>query len=809
MNRLNVSINNLDMWIAILNRLRFKKASREWPVILGGWLVLAGWMVPGFLVRAGYAQEPGRPVYVNPVIPGDHPDPTLTRVGAYYYTSGSSFNVTPRIYRSTDLVHWEIVGRPVSASWSLYGDVPAGGVWGGHMVYYQGLYWHFFGRGTGDRAMYFVTAHRPEGPWSMPVRMNVPPGVPGLGVDNSIFIDEDGRWFLLSKNGPQNNYIVELGPDGQPTGVVYDLTWINPDSAGNPYGWAEGPVMWKYQGYYYYSFAQHLVGNQYVMRSDTLSDDPADWEGPRLLFETVPDRYQRVFRNPNHCSPAVTADDGTHWMICHAYDQSGPGEEWRALGRQGLLVEVRYEEGWPVARFPTTEPVEGPALPDSGIPWAVPRSDFFDRSRLAVHWSLLGYTPEETYDLTERPGWLRLTPKGGRTFPPTPGRNTVLQAAAERAYSLMTRVDFDPATSSDEAGLWIINGPETLQARLCVTRSSEGERVVAFRFDTLAHSTPLPSEEPVWLKLEREGHELTASFSLDGASWAPVAEKVNVARLDREQPASESGYDFNAFTGNQQGLYVLGNTPAYFDLYIYRDAYSRIPAQHPTNYNGVITSRNGLPAHANYLAGIHDGEWAMYAGVEFGAPGSDYSRIPRQVVVTASSATGGGVVEVWVDALDTGQKIAEVPIESTGSWDVYQDFTAEVVPVSGRHDVFLRFRGNPTETLFRIRSLLFEGQLTETATGTGAAVRSLLVTHYPNPVRDDVTFLVSLPRTGPVRLVLYNALGQQVATLMDTVRPAGRYPLRFTIKHLSPGLYFYQLTTKDQVVTGQLIVISR
>ncbi len=97
------------MWIVILNRLRFKKASREWPVILGGWLILAGWMALGFLVRAGYAQEPGRPVYVNPVIPGDHPDPTLTRVGSYYYTSGSSFNVMPKIYRSTDLVHWEIV----------------------------------------------------------------------------------------------------------------------------------------------------------------------------------------------------------------------------------------------------------------------------------------------------------------------------------------------------------------------------------------------------------------------------------------------------------------------------------------------------------------------------------------------------------------------------------------------------------------------------------------------------------------------------------------------------------------------------
>lgn len=46
----------------------------------------------------------GQSTYVNPVIPGDHPDPTLTRIGDNYYTSGSSFNVTPKIYHSTDLV---------------------------------------------------------------------------------------------------------------------------------------------------------------------------------------------------------------------------------------------------------------------------------------------------------------------------------------------------------------------------------------------------------------------------------------------------------------------------------------------------------------------------------------------------------------------------------------------------------------------------------------------------------------------------------------------------------------------------------
>jgi xylan 1,4-beta-xylosidase len=87
-----------------------------------------------------YGQSPSFQTYINPIIPGDHPDPTLTKIGDHFYTSGSSFNPTPKIYHSTDLVHWEVIAQPVSASWSGYGDEPGGGIWGGNMVLYDGTY---------------------------------------------------------------------------------------------------------------------------------------------------------------------------------------------------------------------------------------------------------------------------------------------------------------------------------------------------------------------------------------------------------------------------------------------------------------------------------------------------------------------------------------------------------------------------------------------------------------------------------------------------------------------------------------------
>src|SRR5476651_164566 len=56
--------------------------------------------------------------YVNPVLPGDHPDPTLLKVGDDFYHCGSTFHFNPYlpIYHSKDLVHWVVISRVVAPS---------------------------------------------------------------------------------------------------------------------------------------------------------------------------------------------------------------------------------------------------------------------------------------------------------------------------------------------------------------------------------------------------------------------------------------------------------------------------------------------------------------------------------------------------------------------------------------------------------------------------------------------------------------------------------------------------------------------
>ena len=729
--------------------------------------------ISGFLS----AQNPSFTTYMNPVIPGDHPDPTLTRIGKDFYTTGSSFSPTPVIYHSTDLVHWEAIAQPVSATWSMYGTNPGQGCWGGHLVYYGNKYWDFFGH---PATMYFVTADKPEGLWSAPKAVNCPANVPGLGMDNSIFIDDDGSWYLLVKNGQENNWILQLGPDGQPKGKILDLRWINPAPA-YPFGWAEGPVMWKYKGYYYYSFAINAGGGQKVFRSKVLTADQASWENLGDLFnEADPKKTSALFRGSNHCSPVIMLDDSTSWVVYHSYLTANSGE-WGGIGRQGLMTRVRYDSaGKPVANYPINEPWPAPKLPSGKIPWMVPHSDFFDSGKLNPEWSLLGYSPIIPYSLTARPGWLRLSPKNQQ--------NTLIKTDAEHNYSLTTKLEFNPKATTDEAGIRILTGLQTLSANLYSSANLAGEKVIRFTFGTTIYEVPNTSGTVVWLKLVRVNHILTAFFSADGFEWSAVGQPIDVKSMDKQQS------DYNAWTGNRQGLYVKGN-PADFDLYIYRDAFTPIQAECPANQYGTTPS---TPASGvSVLDQIHSGDWALFAGTEFGD--LNYPVHLASFEATASSVSNSATIEVWLDSLQTGWKIAECPITSTGSINIYKTFQVDVPEVKGTHDVYLKFTGSGTGKLLLLKSFRFIGGLKQTTGISDGLSTPDQLKIFPNPAKNSLTIDSKEPFT---QLRILNLSGQ-----VETERKFGSavktvsYPI-----HLTSGNYVLEISAKSGLLHSKLTI---
>jgi hypothetical protein len=84
----------------------------------------------------------------------------------------------------------------------------------------------------------------------------------------------------------------------------------------------------------------------------------------------------------------------------------------------------------------------------------------------------------------------------------------------------------------------------------------------------------------------------------------------------------------------------------------------------------------------------------------------------------------------------------------------------------------------------------------------------VLLQNYPNPFNPSTTIAFELPAPSDVRLVLYDLLGQEVATLIDGTRyPTGRHLFELQAPHLAAGTYFYRFTAGEYSMVRKLMIL--
>jgi xylan 1,4-beta-xylosidase len=612
--------------------------------------------------------------YTNPVLPGDHPDPTILKVGNDFYHCGSSFHFTPYlpIYHSKDLVHWEIICRvlpPTKAEW--VSDHPSNGVWQGAITRFYGSYWIYFS----SNGQWFCKSDSPTGPWSEAIEVKTNPETGPLGYDNSIFVDDDGKPYMVIKNGQKVNRIQELGNDGQLTGAVINLDWIN---AKLQYSWAEGPVMCKRNGIYYYFPAGDVSGGQYVMRGKELKADSTQWERLGEFFKPIND-LNVGFHRPNHMSAPVQLADSTWWTIAQSYEKY-EGDDWSGKGRQSSLYQVIWEGDRPWGVAPTTQPIVKPNLPQSGILWRSVQSDEFNSDILSLNWHFLTRKAATNYSLTDRKGWIRLNSEDGLTH--------IVQKETDHYYSAVTYVELNATDSTIKAGIYLTNGNQRVVVKL-YTGYDHGKKII-FNMGKDTRSIANEFGTGVWLKVERNWHNLTAWCSGDGNAWRSLGEPISAVDLDKAQP------NYNSWVGVSIGLFAEGK-PADFDFFICKDGYSSLPAAGYSNFYGVKTIKEGPENVVTNTSS--NGGWFMISGVEFG-------KISPSAIEMEASSVSNGKLEIWLDDLTEGKLITVIPVSSTGGETNWKIFTKGVENTSGHHDVFVKF---PTgkEGAITIKSLKF------------------------------------------------------------------------------------------------------
>ncbi len=80
--------------------------------------------------------------------------------------------------------------------------------------------------------------------------------------------------------------------------------------------------------------------------------------------------------------------------------------------------------------------------------------------------------------------------------------------------------------------------------------------------------------------------------------------------------------------------------------------------------------------------------------------------------------------------------------------------------------------------------------------------------NYPNPFNPTTKIKYSISEAMDVKLVVFNILGQEVATLVNEFQQAGSYQVIFGDMKLSSGLYIYRLETPSSVISKMMTLLK-
>ncbi len=445
----------------------------------------------------------------NPVIPGDHPDPTIIRVGSTYWTASTSGDWAPEfpLYRSTDLRHWTAAGAifPQPPAWA------SGSFWAPELVNDRGrILVYYVGRKRGGPLCVAVaTAYGPAGPYTD----HGPLVCQSDGsIDPAMARDEHGRPFLIWKEDgnsvgkPTPIWAQPLADDlihlaGTPTQLIVNdpSTWEG--------GVVEAPYIMRHGGHFYLFYAGNACCGtacryaEGVARADHLF-------GPWTKDPANPIIHPNAnWKCPGH-GTAVETPAGADYFIYHAYPAAGTVYQ----GRQSVLDRITWSnDGWPIINGGV-----GPSGGSTDFGAKQPAfTDNFSEPRLDAGWQ-----------------WpVRRVPQ--RQL----GRGTLtLEPASDGAPIFIARSLLAPIYTAavgveDAGGLGIIGGSRNMLVlsrradHLELWRLSDAGRQVLWQSAVARTSI-------VWLRATSAGLSNTSfSYSLDHKHWTAAGPVLSVTEL--------------------------------------------------------------------------------------------------------------------------------------------------------------------------------------------------------------------------------------------------------------------------------------
>lgn len=478
--------------------------------------------------------------FQNPIVPGDHPDPTILKDGNDYYMTFSSFDAYPGIviWHSTDLVNWLPIGP------ALHKNI--GTVWALDLCKHGDKYYVYIPAAPAGKpwSTYVIWADDPAGKWSDPIDLNIP----GC-IDPGHAVGEDGKRYLFV-NGIRKIRLTDdgLATDGELVQAYspwqYPEHWITENFA------PEGPKLLRRNGWFYLvtavgGTAGPVTGHMVIAARSRSIHGPWEHCPHNPLVRTLSE--DEPWWSKGHAT-LVEGPQGDWWMVYHGYENG-----YRTLGRQTLLEPIEWtEDGWFVAKGKDlSSPLPMP-IPVQNQRAGAELSDDFSHNKFGLQWAFHRPSNDEMKRVVYQNNALRFSASGTSPADSAP----ITCAPVDRAYQAEVTIEL---VGGAEAGLLLFYNHKAF-----VGLGATAADIKTYQY----------AEEHPWarvttntatlrLRLINDHHVITYQYSFDdGKSWRTHPTRMEVSGIHHNV--------FGGFLSLRIGLFCAGSGTATLTNFTYR-----------------------------------------------------------------------------------------------------------------------------------------------------------------------------------------------------------------------------------------------
>lgn len=227
----------------------------------------------------------------------------------------------------------------------------------------------------------------------------------------------------------------------------------------------------------------------------------------------------------------------------------------------------------------------------------------------------------------------------------------------------------------------------------------------------------------------------------------------------------------------------------------------------PTILGNVVTFNNEIYGGGAGIYKLDDsGNWI-----------SKNNGIPELTAGTYANSKGlvssGDNIFVFVSTLFEG--FIYHSNDNGENWTEYDTELPKSI-TTGLHDFITPHKNSITAYLYGLAIFapnytgVYKSNLTSTSVNDNLEVPSdfNLSQNYPNPFNPSTIIEYSLVNSEFVTLKVYDVLGNEISTLVNEQKNAGKYKMNFDASSLTSGIYIYRLSAGNNILSRKMILIK-